>query len=317
MEMAKQLIDAAVMAKVDYVKFQTFIPEKLVSRFAQKAEYQKASTGGDDSQLAMLKQLALNEHQHLELIQYCKSKSIQFLSTPFDLESIDLLVKIGITLGKIPSGEITNYPYLVKMAKSFPHLILSTGMSTLEDIQQALNVLLDNGAKKENITILHCNTEYPTPMQDVNLKAMLHIQETLGVTVGYSDHTLGIEVPIAAVTMGAKIIEKHFTLNKSLSGPDHKASLNPEELQQMVSAIRNIEMALGKKDKIISDSEQKNSAIARKSIVAKTKIEKGTVFTEDNITVKRPGNGISPMKWLSVLGQTASRSFEPDELIEL
>jgi N,N'-diacetyllegionaminate synthase len=318
MQMAKTLIDAAVEAKVDFVKFQTFVPEKLVSKFAQKADYQKANTGNNsDSQLDMLKQLALNEADHKELIEYCKQKNIKFLSTAFDLESIDLLVKLGITLGKIPSGEITNYPYLVKMAKSFPDLILSTGMSTLQDIENAMTVLINNGADKKRITVLHCNTEYPTPMEDVNLKAMLLIGEQLNVNIGYSDHTLGIEVPLAAVALGATVIEKHFTIDTNLPGPDHKASLMPIQLKQMVDGIRNLEKALGKKEKIVSNSEQKNTSIARKSIVAKVAILKGDAFTEDNITVKRPGNGINPMKWLQVIGKNAPRNFEEDELIEL
>lgn len=316
-EMAKKLIDAASVAGVDYVKFQTFIPEKLISKKAEKAEYQKQTTGAGETQLEMIKKLALSKDDHYTLKNYAAKKNIQFLSTAFDLESIDLLKELGITLGKIPSGEITNYPYLVKMAKSFEKIIISTGMSELQEVKDAVNVLVQQGLKKENIIVLHCNTEYPTPFTDVNLLAMNTLAIELGVTIGYSDHTLGIEVPIAAVALGAKVIEKHFTLDKSLPGPDHKASLNPEELKSMTIAIRNIEQALGTAKKTASESEAKNKAVARKSIVAAVNIKKGEKLTELNLTTKRPGTGISPMRWNEVLGKTAVKDFNEDDLIEI
>lgn len=314
-DLAKKLVDAAADAGVDYVKFQTFIAANLVSKKAAKAEYQKQNTGADESQLEMIKKLELSREHHFELLKYCQSKNISFFSTAFDLESIDLLTELGITIGKVPSGEITNYPYLVKMAKSFKRIILSTGMCTMNEIREAINVFIHQGRKLEDITVLHCNTEYPTPMTDVNLLAMLTIKKELGIEIGYSDHTLGIEIPIAAVALGATVIEKHFTLDKSWPGPDHKASLDPLELKQMVFAIRNIEKALGDTEKKISPSEQKNIAIARKSIVAKIKISEGEIFTDDNITVKRPGNGISPMRWEEVLGKPSDRNYEEDDLI--
>jgi N,N'-diacetyllegionaminate synthase len=314
---AKQLIDAAAIAKVDYVKFQTFIPENVISKFAVKADYQKVTTGSDESQLDMVRKLQLSKEEHYILMDYCKQKQVKFLSTAFDLDSIDLLVELGVTIGKIPSGEITNYPYLVKMAKSFKSIIISTGMSNLSEIKDAIHVLVNNGQSLNSITILHCNTEYPTPMVDVNLFAIQTIKNELKTNVGYSDHTLGVEVPTAAVALGATIIEKHFTLDKNLDGPDHRASLEPKELVAMVNAIRNIEIALGDGNKIASNSETKNMAIARKSIVAKVNIKKGEVFTENNITVKRPGNGINPMEWNKVLGMVAGKNFEEDELISL
>lgn len=316
-DLAKKLIDAAAFANVDYVKFQTFIPENVISKFAVKADYQKLTTGSDESQLDMVRKLQLTKDEHHILIDYCKQKNIKFLSTPFDLESIDLLVELGVTIGKIPSGEITNYPYLVKMAKSFRSIIISTGMSNLSEIKDAVNVLLNFGQSLNSITILHCNTEYPTPMVDVNLMAMQTIKNEFRTNVGYSDHTLGIEVPTAAVALGATTIEKHFTLDKNLEGPDHKASLEPDELVEMVKAIRNIEDALGTGNKIASNSEIKNMTIARKSIVAKINIKKGEVFTEHNITVKRPGSGINPMEWNNVIGKVAVKNFEEDELISL
>lgn len=315
--LAKQLVDAAADAGVDYVKFQTFKAEKIASTHAAKAAYQQKNTGNDDSQLSMLKKLELSEDDHHQLIEHCSKKNIRFLSTPFDLDSIDLLRSFGITLGKIPSGEITNLPYLRKMAQSFPELVLSTGMATLQEIGEALDVLLSAGAQKEKMTVLHCNTEYPTPFGDVNLLAMPAIGETFKVQYGYSDHTIGIEVPVAAVALGAVVIEKHFTLDRNMEGPDHKASLEPGELKAMTAAIRNIEAALGFAGKQPSPSEIKNKAIARKSIVAAVRIEKGAVFSTDNLTVKRPGTGINPMKWDEVIGKKASRNFEPDELIEL
>ena len=317
MLLAKKLIDAAAEAGVDYVKFQSFVAKNLVSKFAAKAEYQKQNSGASESQLEMISKLELSKTQHLELIDYCQKKKIEFLSTAFDLDSIDLLKELGIQIGKVPSGEITNYPYLVKMAQSFKRIILSTGMSELSEIKDAIGVLCKNGIELSNITVLHCNTEYPTPMKDVNLSAMLTIKKELGVNIGYSDHTLGIEVPVAAVALGAEIIEKHFTLDKALPGPDHKASLDPLELKQMVSAIRNIESAIGTGTKTASASEKKNMTVARKSIVAKIKIKKGETFSEKNITVKRPGTGINPMKWENVIGQLANRDFDEDELIEI
>ncbi len=316
-DLARQLVDVAVEAGVDYVKFQTFKAEKIASRNAAKASYQQKTTSARESQLTMLKKLELSKEDHLSLIEYCSKKNIQFLSTPFDLESIDLLKELGIRLGKIPSGEITNLPYLRKMATTFPQLILSTGMATMKEIEEALNVLLNTGANKNNIVILHCNTEYPTPFEDVNLLAMPSIGKKFGVSFGYSDHTKGIEVPIAAVALGAVVIEKHFTLDRNMEGPDHKASLEPQELIEMVSSIRNIEKAVGSSIKEPSPSELKNITIARKSIVAATSINKGEIFTEGNLTVKRPGSGISPMQWDAVLGKKAPRDFEADELIEL
>ena len=315
-EMAKQLIDAAAVAGVDYVKFQTFKAEKLVTKDAKQAEYQQRNAA-DDSQYAMLKKLELSEAQHEELITYCMQKGVRFLSTAFDLESIEYLHSLHLGLWKIPSGEITNYPYLKKIAQYGEPVIMSTGMCSMGDVEQALNVLLKNGLTKEQITLLHCNTEYPTPMQDVNLKAMLQLRDEFGIKVGYSDHTKGIEVPIAAVALGADVIEKHFTLDRNLPGPDHKASLEPNELKVMVDAIRNIEQALGDGQKHVSESEEKNMAIARKSIVAAKDIKRGELLTEENLTTKRPGSGISPMRWEEVIGTKAIRDFAEDELIEI
>ncbi len=318
MEIAKQLIDAAALAGVDYVKFQTFNADKLVSKNALKADYQKKNMQSeDDSQYEMLKKLELSPAQHIELIKYCQSKNIKFFSTAFDLESIDFLSTLNLGLWKIPSGEITNYPYLKQIALKNEEVILSTGMCELVDIRNALDVLLKFGIKKEQITLLHCNTEYPTPMEDVNLNAMKTMVAKFGVRVGYSDHTQGIEVPIAAVALGASIIEKHFTLDRNMDGPDHKASLEPEELKAMVNAIRNIEKAIGSKEKKVSISEQKNIVVARKSIVAATMISKGELFTEENLTVKRPGDGLSPMLWESLLGLEAKKDFKLDDKIEL
>ena len=318
LQIAKQLVDKAVEAGVDIIKFQTFKSEKLVSKSARQAEYQQRNIGKrDESQLAMLKKLELSVEAHHELMDYCKERKIRFWSTAFDMESIDFLHSLNIGLWKIPSGEITNYPYLRKIASFHEDVILSTGMCELSDIEAALKVLVEEGVKKEQITVLHCNTEYPTPYQDVNLKAMLEIGEKFGVKVGYSDHTKGIEVPIAAVALGATVIEKHFTLDKNMEGPDHKASLEPDELKAMVSAIRNIEHALGTGHKEISASERKNIEIARKSIVAACPIKKGDVLTEENLTVKRPGNGISPMRWNEVVGTTAIKDFEEEEMIAL
>jgi len=316
---AKELIDKAKEAGVDYIKFQTFKAEKGVSKKALKANYQIENTqNSSESQLEMVKKLELSFDQFVELEKYCQQKGVQFLSTGFDFESLEFLTQLGITIAKIPSGEITNLPYLRKVATLFPKVILSTGMATITEIKDAVKILTDHGISKDKITILHCNTEYPTPMEDVNLKAMLHIQRELGVSVGYSDHTLGIEVPIAAVALGAIVIEKHFTLDNTLPGPDHKASLEPDELKAMVSAIRNIEKAIGGSGlKEVSKSEDKNKPIARKSIIASTDIKKGDIFTPENLTVKRPGTGISPMQWDEVIGKEAKRDFQEDDLIEL
>lgn len=314
--LAKKLIDVASEAGVDYVKFQTFKAENLVQKNAKKATYQVENTGNSNSQFEMLKKLELTHENHSVLIDYCKSKNIKFLSTAFDFESIDFL-KNKLDFYKIPSGEITNLLYLEKVAKLNLAIVMSTGMANMEEVKAAINVLLHNGVKKDSITVLHCNTEYPTPMEDVNLTAMLSIKKELGVKIGYSDHTLGIEIPIAAVALGAEVIEKHFTLDRTMLGPDHKASLEPNELKAMVSYIRNIEIALGDGVKKPSKSEQKNIVVARKSIVAIENIKKGDVFSVENISVKRPGNGISAMNWYEVVGKTAVRDFHEDELIEL
>lgn len=318
-QLAKQLVEAAAKAGADYVKFQTFKADKIVSKSAKKAIYQEQNINdGDDSQYAMLKKLEMPEEWHIELIKYAKDQGIKFLSTGFDHESIEFLDQLGTPFYKIPSGEITNKPYLRHIAQKGKPIIISTGMANLEDIKNALDVLYENGLEKRDVTILHCNTEYPTPMEDVNLKAMITIQKTFGVKVGYSDHTQGIEVPIAAVAIGASVIEKHFTLNRNLPGPDHKASLEPKELEAMVKAIRNIELAVsGNGVKAPSKSEHKNVIVARKSIVAALHIKQGELFTEQNITIKRPGNGISPMLWDEIIGKNAIKDFNPDDLIEL
>jgi len=312
---AKKLIDVAVNAGADAVKFQTFKAENLVSKKAQKADYQKQTTDVDESQFEMIKRLELDIDTHKELIAYCVDKNILFLSTPFDHDSIDLLSGLGLEIFKIPSGEITNLPYLKHIGSLNKKIILSTGMANLGEIEDALNILIESGAEKNNITILHANTMYPTPMEDVNLRAMLTIGKAFDVTYGYSDHTLGIEVDIAAAAMGATVIEKHFTLDSSMKGPDHKASLEPDELSAMVKAIRNIEVALGSSIKQASNSEKHNIAVARKSIVAKENIQKGEAFTEKNIVIKRPGTGISPMRWNEVVGQVAQQSYLADDLI--
>ncbi len=313
-ELAKKLIDKANWAGVDAVKFQTFTADKLASKMAKKADYQNKTTS-EKSQYEMLKKLELKTKDFQLLKDYCDQKEIQFMSSPFDLDSIDLLNEIGLDIWKIPSGEITNYPYLKKIAELKQKIIMSTGMANLSEIEAALDLLKENGAT--DISVLHCNTEYPTPMRDVNLRAMLTIKEAFKVDVGYSDHTKGVEVPTAAVALGAGIIEKHFTLDNSMEGPDHKASLEPEELKNMVDAIRNIENALGNGIKKPSKSESKNKDIARKSIVAAKDIEKGELFTEANLTIKRPGNGINPMYWPNILGKKAKREFTFDELIDL
>ena len=314
-DLAKKLIDVAADSGADAVKFQTFKAENLATLYAKKANYQKNLTSQKESQFDMLKKLELNKEMHIELINYSKVKNIKFLSSPFDLESIELLKDLGLEIFKIPSGEITNLPYLRHIGKLNKKVILSTGMSNMDEIKNALDVLINSGTEKNNIIVLHANTEYPTPMKDVNLKAMLTIGKELDVNFGYSDHTLGIEVDIAAVAMGAICIEKHFTLNCNMEGPDHKASLEPDQLKEMVRTIRNIELALGSNIKKPSESELPNIQIARKSIVAKTEIKKGDILIEKNITVKRPSGGISPMKWDEVIGTKATKNYKKDELI--
>lgn len=304
-QVAKKLIDVAVDAGVDYVKFQTFKADSLVSKSAKKAEYQSVNINdGDDSQYAMLKNLELSHENHVELMAYCVQRNIQFFSTAFDVEGVNYLNDLGLSFFKIPSGEITNYPYLKAVALCGKPVVMSTGMCSEMEIKQALDVLVKFGLKKEAISILHCNTEYPTPLKDVNLKAMLAIQKTFGVQIGYSDHTLGIEVPIAAVALGATIIEKHFTLDRTLPGPDHVASLEPAELKEMVTAIRNIELAMsGDGEKKPSESESKNITIARKSIHINKNLLKGHTITDDDIISLRPGDGISPMEWENIIGK--------------
>jgi len=312
---AFQMVDAAKAAGADAIKFQTFKAEEGVSKFASKAEYQINNTQNQESQLEMVKKLELSYDSFQELYVYCQDRGIQFLSTPFDFLSIEFLHTIDMPVWKVPSGEITNLPYLIKIAEIHKPVILSTGMSNLEEIEYAVKILRDNGAGE--ITLLHCNTEYPTPFEDANLRAILTLKEKFHFDVGYSDHTPGIEAAIAAVALGATVIEKHFTLDKNMDGPDHKASLEPDELKQMVDSIRKIELALGNGVKEPTKSEWKNRDIARKSIVARRDIQRGESFSEHNITVKRPGNGISPVKWFDVIGQTAKRDFQEDELIEL
>lgn len=315
LDTAKKLIAAAAEAGADAVKFQTFKAERLVSRFAPKADYQKETTDADESQLAMLKALELTREQHLELIDCCKRHGILFLSTAFEQESLALLESLDIPLHKIPSGEITNLPFLLAVAATKKPVILSTGMSTLDEVAAAVTLLRENGVRE--LTVLHCTTEYPTPWGGVNLAALETLSKALGVPVGYSDHTAGIEISVAAAALGAAVIEKHFTLDKSMPGPDHKASLEPRELAKLVEAIRHVEAALGSGVKQPSASEQKNLAVVRKSIVALCGIKKGELFTAQNLTVKRPGTGVSPMLWESVLGRAAVRNFCEDELIEL
>lgn len=312
---AKKMVDVAALAEVNAIKFQTFKAELSVSKFAPKAEYQKRATGEDESQLEMVKKLELDRAAHLELMAYCKTKNIEFLSTPFDHDSIEMLHELGLATFKVPSGEITNLPYLRHIGSLNKSVILSTGMANLGEIEAAIQVLVQAGTQRECISILHANTEYPTPMQDVNLRAMQALGQAFNLAYGYSDHTNGIEVPIAAVALGASVIEKHFTLDKNLPGPDHKASLEPDELVAMVRAIRNIELALGSSLKQPSPSEAKNKTIARKSLIAKVAIKRGETFTEANITAKRPGNGISPMRWDEIIGTVAQRNYQEDELI--
>ena len=314
LKMAKRLVDVAHECGADIIKFQTARLDSLVSDAAQMADYQKKNTGTEESQKEMLKRLLLSFEEFIELAEYCKEVGITFLSTPFDIESVHFLNNMQ-NIWKVPSGEITNYPYLVEIAKTGKDVILSTGMADMNDIETAIRVLRDNGSG--NITILHCTTEYPTPIQDVNLNAMKTLRDRFGCPVGYSDHTQGIEIDLAAAALGAVVIEKHFTLDRNLPGPDHKASLEPKELEAMVKGVRKIELAMGSSDKNPSASELKNREVARKSIVAKRAIKVGETLTEENLTTKRPGTGISPMKWLEVLGTKAIRDFEEDELIEI
>lgn len=316
-KLAKCLIDTAAEAGADLVKFQTFNANRQVTRAAKKADYQNQTTDSDESQYEMLRRLELSTEMHHELISHCVTRNISFFSTGFDIESIDLLESLGQDYFKIPSGEITNLPYLRHIGRLEKSIILSTGMSTMGDIESAICALEKEGTQRSNITVLHCTTEYPSPMAEVNLRAMKSIQLAYGVKVGYSDHTAGIEVAIAAVALGASVIEKHFTLDRNLPGPDHKASLEPKELKAMVSAIRNIEVALGDGIKKLTPSETKNKPIARKSLVALQDIKKGEVFSDENITSKRPGIGISPMRWDEILGRVAHRNFSVDELIDL
>lgn len=314
-DIAKKLIDVAVSSGVNAVKFQTFKAEKVVSKQANKAEYQKETTDSNESQFSMLKKLELDVGAHKELIHYCKEKNIMFLSTPFDHDSIDMLNELGLKIFKIPSGEITNLPYLRHIGFLNKKIILSTGMANIGEIEDAIDIIIEAGTAKESITILHANTMYPTPMEDVNLKAMITIGNTFDMAFGYSDHTLGIEVDIAAVAMGATVIEKHFTLDKTMEGPDHKASLEPEELSAMVKGIRNIELALGSSIKKPSESEKPNIDIVRKSIVAKHEITQGDILSKENLAIKRPGTGISPMRWDDIVGTVAAKDYREDECI--
>ena len=316
MERAREMVAAAKEAGADYVKFQTAVPELVISTYAPKAEYQKDTDGTGRSQLEMCKAIHLPLDAYAELKALCEETGIGFMSTPFDLVSIDLLAELGQDYMKVPSGEITNLPYLERIAYHGIPVIISTGMATTEEARRAIDILTSGPLTTDDITVLHCNTQYPTPMRDVNLRAMLTLRDALGVKTGYSDHTTGIEVPVAATALGAAVVEKHFTLSRELPGPDHKASLEPQELKQMVRAIRNIELALGSSDKHVTDSERGNMAVARKSIVALRDIKEGEILTEENITTKRPGNGISPMRWHEILGTRAIRDFGADELIE-
>lgn len=314
-DLAKKLVDVACSAGADAVKFQSFKAKNLATKHSQKANYQKETNINRETQFEMLKKLELDKKKHNELISYCEKKKIIFLSSPFDLESVDLLNDLGLEIFKIPSGEITNLPYLKYIGKLNKKIILSTGMSNMDEVKNAFDILINSGTKKNNITILHANTEYPTPMKDVNLRAMVSIGKELDIKFGYSDHTLGIEVDIAAVAMGATCIEKHFTLDKNMEGPDHKASLEPDQLKEMVRTIRNIEIALGNGVKKPSQSEIPNIEIARKSIVAKTIIKKGDVLNESNLAIKRPGGGLSPINWDKVLNTKAKKDYQEDELI--
>jgi N,N'-diacetyllegionaminate synthase len=315
--LAKKLVDLAAEAGADIVKFQTFKAEALVTSNAKMAEYQVQNTKKEESQLEMLKRLELRFEDFVELQKYCREKKIGFLSTGFDLEAMEFLKTLKMGLWKVPSGEITNLPYLEFIGKCNEETIISTGMANLDEVKAAMDAVIKSGTSKDKITVLHCNTDYPTRFEDVHLNAMKTMKEKLGVKIGYSDHTPGVEVSVAAVALGATVIEKHFTLDKNLPGPDHKASLAPDELKTLVSQIRNIEKALGRSEKIPSAGEEKNIKVARKSIVAKKNISSGEIFTADNLTVKRPGNGINPMNWYEVIGKKASRNYSADELIEL
>lgn len=317
MNVAKELIDFAAAAGADAVKFQTFRTENVVSRYAPKTRYQITTTGNNSTQYQMIKQLELGANDFEELTGYCASRGIEFLSTAFDQDSVDLLNNLGLRIFKIPSGEITNLPYLKKIGSLGKKIMVSTGMADMGEIEDAIDALMDVGTPGENITLLHCNTEYPTPVEDVNLSAMLSIKEAFKLAVGYSDHTLGIEIPVAAVAIGATVIEKHFTIDKNMPGPDHMASLDPHELKEMIKAIRNIEKAMGNGIKKPSRSERRNRVTVRKSIVASRDIKKGEILSEDLLTTKRPGSGISPMDWYNVVGKVASRDFEEDTLIEI
>ncbi len=315
LDIAKKLIEVASEAKADYIKFQTFKAANTITKTAEKANYQKNTTDQKENQFDMVKKLELSKEMHIELINYSKNKNIKFLSSPFDNESINLLNDLGLETIKIPSGEITNLPYLRCVGKLNKKIILSTGMSYMNEVRNALDILINSGTNKSNITVLHTNTEYPTPMEDVNLRAMVKMGNELNVKFGYSDHTSGIEIDIAAVALGASVIEKHFTLDCNMEGPDHKASLEPNQLKEMVKAIRNIELALGSDIKKPSKSELSNIQIVRKSIVSKTKIKKGEILNINNLAIKRPGKGISPMKWDEIIDTKATKDYKEDELI--
>ncbi len=313
LSIAKEMVLAAKEAGADYIKFQTFCPKALVSKFAGKAEYQRKLTGNKESQLEMLEQLALNQDDFIMLRKYCDQQGIGFVSAPFDLESICFLDKLNMDFWKIPSGEVTNLPYLMAIARTRKSVVVSTGMCEMEEVEAAIRCLEEGGTKE--IILLHCNTEYPTPMKDVNLRAMVTLQKAFCLPVGYSDHTQGIEIPIAAAAIGACILEKHFTLDRKMKGPDHLSSLEPDEFRDMVKAVSNVEQAMGNSEKKPSESEKKNIETVRKSIVARHRISKGERFTEENLTTKRPGTGISPMNWFKVLGKRAEKDFEEDEII--
>ncbi len=316
-KLAKKIIDSAKEAGADAIKFQSFITENLVTKDAMKANYQQITTGNTETQFEMLKRLELSANDQIELLKYANNKKIKFLSTPFDLDSVDLLNNLKLDIFKISSGDITNYPLLSKIGSLNKKIIISTGMCNLDEVKDALNILIKSGTKKDNITVLQCNTDYPTEYKDVNLRAMLTIKEEFNVKVGLSDHTPGIEISLAAVGMGAEVIEKHFTLDKNMHGPDHKASLNVEELKQLVLSIRNIEVAIGDVVKLPTESESKNISVIRKSIVALKDIKHGDVFSEDNLTLKRPGTGICPMEWKKVIGKKAIKDFKKDSFIEI
>lgn len=313
--LAYEMVDKAVEAGVDCVKFQVFKTEEVISFNAKKAQYQIENTGNDESQFEMVKKLELDFGVYEDLFLYCKEKGVDFLATAFDLPSADFLDRLGMDTWKIPSGEVTNLPLLIRIASTGKPIIMSTGMCTMDEIQAAVDVLNSYGAG--NISLLHCNTSYPTPYEDVNLRAMASMRKQFGLAVGYSDHTMGVAVPVAAAALGASIIEKHFTLDKTMEGPDHKASLEPWELSNMVQLIRQAESAMGDAEKKPSNSERCNINAARKSIVARDYVRYGDVFDESNLAIKRPGDGISPMKWFDVLGKTAKRNYQPDDQIVL